>query len=98
MAQGKLNGVSLQVVASNGGISGEEAKEEVTRIIESHRKELLRMVVQREGSIVPKACKDLFWMMSKILHLFYMSDDGFSSPTKMVSAVNSIINEPIVLP
>ncbi|XP_048232203.1 ent-kaurene synthase TSP4, chloroplastic isoform X1 [Ricinus communis] len=97
-AQGKLNSVSLQVVGSNGAITEEEAKEEVTRIITSHRRELLRMVVQTEGSIVPKSCKNLFWTMSKLLHLFYMSEDGYSSPTKMLSAINAIVNEPIVLP
>ncbi|KAF2320390.1 hypothetical protein GH714_027368 [Hevea brasiliensis] len=97
-AQGKLNSVSLQVVLSGGAVTKEDAQEEVKRLIESHRRELLRMVLQTEESTVPKVCKDLFWRMNKVLHLFYMSGDGFSSPSKMVNAVNAIINEPIILP
>ncbi|KAG8635869.1 hypothetical protein MANES_16G068951v8 [Manihot esculenta] len=97
-AQGKLNGAALPVIHGRGAITEKEAQEEVARIIESHRRALLRMVQQTKGSVVPKACKDMFWKMSKILHLFYMGDDGFSSPRKMVSAVNAIVNEPIYLP
>lgn len=93
-----MNAVSLQVVHGGGAVTEEEARENVTNLIESHRRELLRMVLQNKGSIVPKACKDLFWTMSKVSHLFYMSEDGYSSPRKMVSAVNAIINEPIIVP
>ena len=56
------------------------------------------MVIQKEGSMVPRACKDVFWTLSKAMHLFYKFDDSFSSPAKMVSKVNSIIDEPIILP
>ncbi len=97
-AQGKLNSVSLAIVHGREAVSEKEAQEEVIRLIESHRRELLRMVQQTKGSVVPKDCKDLFWKMSKVLHLFYMGDDKYSSPHKMVSAVNEIINEPILLP
>uniref|UniRef100_A0A2C9VM42 Uncharacterized protein n=1 Tax=Manihot esculenta TaxID=3983 RepID=A0A2C9VM42_MANES len=96
--QGKLNSVSLYVIHGRGAITEKEAQEEVARIVESHRRELLRMVQQTEGSVVPKNCKELFWKMSKVLHLFYMCGDGYSSPHKMVSAVNAIINDPIPLP
>ncbi|EEF36535.1 Ent-kaurene synthase B, chloroplast precursor, putative [Ricinus communis] len=97
-AQGKLNIVTLEVINGKGAITEEEVQEKVARTIDSNRRELLRMVSQTEGSIVPKACKDFFWTMSNVLHLFYMGDDGYSSPTKMMSAVNAVINEPIVLP
>lgn len=91
--------MSLQIVHNDEAITEEEdAQKEVKRLIESHRRELQRMVLTKEGSIVPKACKDLFWRMNKILHLFYMGGDGFSSPSKMVSSVNAIIDEPIIVP
>ncbi|WCJ18738.1 Ent-kaurene synthase chloroplastic [Euphorbia peplus] len=98
MAQGKLNSVSLRVLHSNGTLTEEEAKEEVDKIIEKHRRELLRMVVQTEGSVVPKACKKLFWMTSKELHLFYMTEDCFTCPTKLLSAVNSTLKDPLLMP
>ncbi|XP_057985895.1 ent-kaurene synthase TSP4, chloroplastic-like isoform X2 [Hevea brasiliensis] len=97
-AQGKLNSVSLTIEHDRGAITEKEAQEEVARLVESHRRELLRMVQQTKRSVVPKACKDMFWKTSKTLHLFYLDDDGYSSPHKMVSAVNAVINEPIFLP
>ncbi|KAJ9168447.1 hypothetical protein P3X46_019968 [Hevea brasiliensis] len=97
-AQGKLNSVSLTIVHDRGSMTEKEAQEEVARLVESHRRELLRMVQQTKRSVVPKACKDMFWKTCKILHLFYLGDDGYSSPHKMVSAVNAVINEPILLP
>ncbi|KAF2304497.1 hypothetical protein GH714_032784 [Hevea brasiliensis] len=97
-AQGKLNSVSLTIEHDRGAITEKEAQEEVARLVESHRRELLRMVQQTKRSVVPKSCKDMFWKTSKTLHLFYLDDDGYSSPHKMVSAVNAVINEPIFLP
>ncbi|OAY25859.1 terpene synthase 6, chloroplastic isoform X2 [Manihot esculenta] len=96
--QGKLNSLSLRVIHGNGSISEEDAISETKRLIESHRRELLRMVVQTEGSVVPKVCKDVFWKTSKIVHLFYMGKDGFSSPHEMISAINTVIHNPILLP
>ncbi|WCJ20207.1 Ent-kaurene synthase chloroplastic [Euphorbia peplus] len=96
--QGKLNSVSLQVALSREAMTEEEAQEHVSRLIESHRRELLKMVVDKNASLIPRSCKDLFWTMSKVLHLFYMTDDAYSSPSKMVSAVDAIIDQPIIFP
>ncbi|KAJ0975930.1 hypothetical protein J5N97_017895 [Dioscorea zingiberensis] len=93
--EGKLNSVALRILQSNGSISEEEAKQETMNLINSTRCELLRLVLQSKGSVVPRACKDFFWNMSKILHLFYMRTDGFSSPKEMMSAVNAVIYEPL---
>ncbi|KAG6510971.1 ent-kaur-16-ene synthase, chloroplastic-like isoform X1 [Zingiber officinale] len=93
--EGKLNGVSLRILHSHCSISEEDVKQEMQQEIDSARTELLRMVLQQDGSVVPRPCKDLFWKMCKILHLFYMNTDGFTSPKEMVSAVNAVIHEPI---
>ncbi|XP_042386088.1 ent-kaur-16-ene synthase, chloroplastic-like [Zingiber officinale] len=93
--EGKLNGVSLRILHRHCSISEEDVKQEMQREIESVRTELLRMVVQQDGSVIPRPCKDLFWKMCKIVHLFYMNNDGFTSPTEMASAVNAVIHEPI---
>ncbi|KAI4333267.1 hypothetical protein L6164_018099 [Bauhinia variegata] len=50
--QGKVNAIPLRVVRGNGAVTEEE---------------LLRRVLQEKGSIVPRACKDLFWTMTKVL-------------------------------
>ncbi|KAG0499507.1 hypothetical protein HPP92_004198 [Vanilla planifolia] len=93
-AEGKLNSISLLVLHSNTSISEEEAKKQTRCVIDSIRGELLGLVLQ-EGGMVPKACKELFWKMSKILHLFYKSTDGFSSPKEMVDAVHAVVHEPL---
>ncbi|XP_065865092.1 ent-kaur-16-ene synthase, chloroplastic-like [Euphorbia lathyris] len=96
-AEGKLNGVSLLMEHGRGDVDEETSMKEVERLIESHKRELLRLVVKKkEGSVVPKGCKDLAWGLSKVLHLAYMDDDGFTCPVKMVNATNAIINQPLL--
>ncbi|RWV82760.1 hypothetical protein GW17_00055714 [Ensete ventricosum] len=93
--EGKLNSVSLRILQSRDGLaSEEEVKKEMQRAIDGSRTELLRLVLQQDGSVVPRPCKDLFWKMCRILHVFYMKTDGFTSPKEMLVAVNSVIHEP----
>ncbi|XP_077244398.1 terpenoid cyclases/Protein prenyltransferases superfamily protein isoform X2 [Tasmannia lanceolata] len=96
--EGKLNSVSLRMVYDDRLASEEEAVREIRGVIDNSRRELLRLVLERQGSVVPSACKDLFWKAIKVLHLFYLTNDGFSSPTEMVSAVSAVIHEPIKPP
>lgn len=93
---GKLNAVTLSVIQGNGSISEEAAIEELSHRVEMQRRELLKLVLQGEGRVIPRACKDLFWKMSKVLHQFYIKDDGFSS-MGMADTVKAIIHEPITL-
>nr|CBX87013.1 KS protein [Triticum aestivum] len=95
-SEGKLNSVSLLGLHSGGSTSIEAAKNAIQKSIVSSRRDLLRLVL-KEGTVVPRACKELFWKMCKILHLFYFRTDGFSSPKEMASAVNAVINEPLRL-
>nr|AWA45186.1 hypothetical protein SS81E14_000003 [Saccharum spontaneum] len=81
--QGKLNSVSLLVLHSSGSMSIEAAKKAMQKSIDVSRRELLRLVLRKE-SPVPRPCKELFWKMCKIVHLFYSQTDGFSSPKEMI--------------
>lgn len=92
--EGKLNSVSLHMIHGVDGMTEEEAVQEMKRSIDSKRRELLRLVLLEKGSVVPRACKDLFWKMSKVLHLFYANDDGFTSE-HMIDAVKAVVYEPI---
>ncbi|XP_050107761.1 ent-kaur-16-ene synthase, chloroplastic-like isoform X2 [Malus sylvestris] len=94
-AEGKLNAVSLAMIHGSG-ITEEEAINEMKNVIVSKRRELLRLVLHEKGSVVPRACKDLFWNMSKVLHLFYAKHDGFTAHDMMKTAY-SVIEEPILL-
>ncbi|WOL00826.1 hypothetical protein Cni_G09539 [Canna indica] len=72
-----VNLISLveKILHSNGSNSEEEVKQEMQRVIDSSRTELLRMVLllQQDGSVVPRPCKDLFWKACRAVHLFYMT-------------------------
>ncbi|KAE8819783.1 ent-kaurene synthase like 2 [Hordeum vulgare] len=94
--EGNLDYISLLVLHSGGSMSVETAKETIWKAIASCRKGLLKLVL-RENTVVPRPCKELFWKMCKIVHLFYSQTDGFTSPNEMVSAVNAVIYEPLKL-
>ncbi|RWR88506.1 ent-kaur-16-ene synthase, chloroplastic-like protein [Cinnamomum micranthum f. kanehirae] len=79
---------------------GPELPEEFVRCSEFHTLfkllstcgRLLNDTQTFQGSLFPRECKDLFWMMSKIIHLFYMRNDGYTSPKEMYSyCFNNVI-------
>jgi ent-kaurene synthase len=81
----------------NGFVTYEDAIDKLKGVIEDKRRELLRLVLKEKGSLVPRDCKDLFWKMMKVLNLFYMKDDGFTSNEMMYSTVNAVLKDPIIL-
>jgi ent-kaurene synthase len=80
----------------NGAVTYEDAIDKLKGVIEDERRELLRLVLKEKGSLVPRDCKDLFWKMMKVLNLFYMKDDGFTSNEMMHSTVNAVLKDPII--
>ncbi|KAL0330886.1 UNVERIFIED_CONTAM: Cis-abienol synthase, chloroplastic [Sesamum angustifolium] len=96
----KLNSVILMQAAhkDGGGISEGDAIWEIKKIVEFNRRKLLQMVYQRNGSIVPKECKDIFWRTSKIAYYLYSSGDEFTSPQEMMEDMKSLIYKPLELP
>ncbi|KAK9026101.1 hypothetical protein V6N11_038949 [Hibiscus sabdariffa] len=91
--EGKLNAVSLHMIHGTDSVTEDHVNLEIKHLIEEKRRELQGLVLQRSG-IVPRQCKELFWKMSKVLHLFYLKDDGFTSH-EMVNVVNAVIHEPV---
>ncbi|KAI3456651.1 hypothetical protein Pfo_013314 [Paulownia fortunei] len=96
LKDGKLNAIPLYIINSGGEVTKEAAITEMKSLIDSQRRELLRLVLEGKSSVLPKSCKDLFWHMSTVLHLFYSKDDGFTSQD-LLRVVTAIIHEPIVL-
>uniref|UniRef100_A0A6N2LUG6 ent-kaurene synthase n=1 Tax=Salix viminalis TaxID=40686 RepID=A0A6N2LUG6_SALVM len=94
--EGKLNAVSLYMIHGGGAVTEEEAVEHFKGLIDGQRRQMLQLVLQEKGSVIPRPCKDLFWNMIKILHTFYMKDDGFTS-NEMINVAKAMINEPISL-
>jgi hypothetical protein len=89
--QGKINSVLLLADPSYCG-SVEAATREVRSVIEASRRKLLRLVL-RDGAAVPRPARQLFWNMSKVLHLFYMDRDGYSSP--LTNAIDEVLIKPL---
>lgn len=95
---GKLNGVSLIMIHDPAVSTEEEAVSKMRDVIDNSRRELMKLVIQTNGSIVPRRCKDLFWNMCRVVHLFYASKDGFSSAGQMVNDVKAVMFVPLSAP
>ncbi|GKV06797.1 hypothetical protein SLEP1_g18638 [Rubroshorea leprosula] len=76
--QGKLNAVPLRMIHGPADVTEEDTIKEINSYIHDRTRELLILDLQGNGSMVPRACKDLFWNLCKVMHLFYMKDDGYN--------------------
>ncbi|KAJ4823448.1 hypothetical protein Tsubulata_044002 [Turnera subulata] len=94
--EGKLNAVTLQMIQGGGTVTEEDAIETIKHIIDYNRREVLRLVLQEKDSIVPRACKDLFWDMMRVLSLFYKESEGTYNDT-LVSTASALVNERVSL-
>ncbi|KAK1425274.1 hypothetical protein QVD17_20624 [Tagetes erecta] len=95
--EGKLNVVALHLSNGENGNVEEEVVKEMMMMIKNMRIEMMKMVVEEKGSIVPRACKDAFWSMCNVLNLFYATDDGFTGDA-ILGIVKDVIYDPLVLP
>lgn len=96
--EGKLNGVSLQMTHDPAVKTQEEAISKMRVVIDSSRRELMELVLRTKGSVIPRPCKDLFWNMCRVVHLFYEANDGFTSLEQMVSDVKAVMYVPLAVP
>jgi acyclic sesquiterpene synthase len=95
-SEGKVNSVSLLVLQSGGSMSIAEARREMQKPIDTCRRDLLRLVLRKEGA-VPRRCKELFWKMCKVCYFFYSRGDAFSSPEAKAREVDAVVNLPLQL-
>ncbi|KAL2517490.1 Ent-kaur-16-ene synthase [Abeliophyllum distichum] len=93
-----LNSVSLLVLQSKGAITEEEAIAKVYEMIEQSKRKLLKTVLQTNGSLVPRECKNLFWYTANNCYYLYRQRDEFSSPRELRDHMNAVIFEPFILP
>ncbi|XP_042756891.1 ent-kaurene synthase 1, chloroplastic isoform X1 [Lactuca sativa] len=91
---GKLNAVALYMSDGKSGSVEEEVVEEMKILTKSQRKEMMKLVLETKGSVVPRVCKDVFWNMCNVLNLFYATDDGFTG-NAILDVVKEIIYEPV---
>ncbi|XP_057822889.2 copalyl diphosphate synthase 1 isoform X2 [Cryptomeria japonica] len=91
--EGKLNYVTL-FMKEYPVSTAENAIEKIRQTIYQSTQKLLRNLLQ--PSVLPHECKKLYWNMVRILQLFYLKTDGFTSPTEMLEHINMVIFDPIV--
>ncbi|KAG5589209.1 hypothetical protein H5410_039723, partial [Solanum commersonii] len=77
-------------------ISEEEAIMKIKEILESNRRELLKMVlVQKKGSQLPQLCKEIFWRTSKMVYFTYSHGDEYRFPEEMKNHIDEVIYKPL---
>ncbi|KAG8058951.1 hypothetical protein GUJ93_ZPchr0002g23546 [Zizania palustris] len=98
---GKVNSVMLQALlhCHDGGgspspASIEKATAEVRSVIQASRWELHRLVA-RDGGVVPRPCREVFWHMCKVVSIFYLEEDAYLTPKEMMSSANAVIFDPL---
>ena len=89
-----MNAVALYMSDGKSGSVEEEVVEEMKILTKSQRKEMMKLVLETKGSVVPRVCKDVFWNMCNVLNLFYATDDGFTG-NAILDVVKEIIYEPV---
>lgn len=95
--EGKLNAVTLHMTHEKSGIVNDEVVKEMKILVKNQRIEMMKLVLEARGSIVPRACKDAFWNTCNVLNLFYATDDGFTG-NAMFDIVKCVIHEPVSNP
>ncbi|PIA38079.1 hypothetical protein AQUCO_02800016v1, partial [Aquilegia coerulea] len=96
--EGSFNGVHVLLHHDTDVSTVEEAGIKMRAIAESSTRELMKLVLQTKGSAVPRACKDIFWNMCRIFHLFYANTDGFSSAEEMIKDAKAVLYVPLTIP
>uniref|UniRef100_J3N8B1 Uncharacterized protein n=2 Tax=Oryza brachyantha TaxID=4533 RepID=J3N8B1_ORYBR len=103
MEAGKPNAVLLQALrrdaTTGGGVSPASmvaAKEDVRRVIAAARMELQRLVF-RDGHVVPRTCREVFWQTSKVASIFYGEEEDGYSHKAIRSMSDAVILDPMQL-
>ncbi|XP_076950310.1 ent-kaurene synthase 2, chloroplastic-like [Bidens hawaiensis] len=94
--EGKLNVVALHLSNGESDNVEEEVVKEIMKMVKNKRREMMKLVTEEKGSVVPRACKDAFWNMCNVLNLFYANDDGFTGDA-ILGIVKDVIYNPITL-
>lgn len=92
--EGKLNALALHISHGDSDIVKEDVVKEMKTLVNNQRREMMKLVLEAKGSIVPRACKDAFWNMCNVLNFFYAKDDGFTG-NAILDIVKEVIYEPV---
>lgn len=84
-------------MAREANSTKETAIRELMDLCEDRRTELLQLVLQQD-TVVPNACKQVFWKTSKVVHTFYQGEGVDPTTSKeILRHADSLLHEPISL-
>ncbi|MCL7028698.1 hypothetical protein MKW94_025769 [Papaver nudicaule] len=83
---------AVTVLMNSGSVTEEEALKKVRAMIEKSRRELLRLVLNSKDSVMPRACKELFWRVNKQMQFVYKDADGFGRYNDGVKNLQELVN------
>lgn len=66
-------------------------------MIESSKREVLRMVVQKKPSSIPKAFIESYFKLYKMCYYLYNSSDEYRLPGRTFDEINALLYEPLGL-
>ncbi|XP_071706508.1 ent-kaurene synthase 2, chloroplastic-like [Rutidosis leptorrhynchoides] len=92
--EGKLNALALRMRHGESGIMKEDVVKEMKTLVSDQRREMMKLVLEAKGSVIPRACKDAFWNMCNVLNFFYAKDDGFTG-SAILDIVKEVLYEPV---
>ncbi|KAK4276059.1 hypothetical protein QN277_019049 [Acacia crassicarpa] len=101
--QGKMvNSVGLRLIHESGAVNDQEEMilKKMKKKSEEKRKELLRLVVNEEGSIASIDVRDVLWKMCRTLEVIYGKDDiihAMDVPDEVLNIKDIVLGDPIVL-
>nr|UZM18091.1 ent-kaurene synthase [Gymnaconitum gymnandrum] len=98
LSEGTINGVSILMIHDPDVKTEEDSMNKIREATEICEKKLIQLVLKSKDSVVPRACKELFWNMIRINNLFYASIDGYTSETQMMNEVKAVMRTPLTRP
>nr|UVC58052.1 KSL8 protein [Isodon rubescens] len=88
----KINSV---IILMNSGLSEEEAVSNILKMVIDKRKELLKLVVRREGSVFPRIVRDAFRRTGNLGFYLYNFTDEFTLPLQMKEDMKLLFHDPL---
>ncbi|KAM7466317.1 hypothetical protein LguiB_013879 [Lonicera macranthoides] len=96
--QRKVSGCLLMVRHGNGAITEEMARTEVRRMVERSKREVLRLLVQKKSTSIPKGFIESFFKMYTMCYYLYNNSDEYRNPGRTFEEINALLYEPLILP
>ncbi|XP_057850325.2 copalyl diphosphate synthase 1 [Cryptomeria japonica] len=91
--QGKLNSLSL-FMKEYPTTSIKDATKWIRLSVSESTQQLLKNLLQ--PSVLPRDCKQLYWNLVRIIQMFCLNTDEFTSPIVMLEHIKAVLFDPVI--